>query len=115
MLSEPVPPWSATVARRPGDVRTARSRADLAASPAGPAVATDTPGSAARGPANLLRFVLFEVLLVLAAYVVAVDLESDLRSWSSIALEVWVVGNLAAAVGVVLLGVVAVLTQVTRR
>ena len=115
MASEPFLPWITTVVRRPDGVDPAWFPAGPAPSPAAPGVVARTHGRAARAPANLLRFVLFEVLLVLAAYVIAVDLESDLRTWSSIALEVWVVGNLAAASGLVLLGVVAVLTLVTRR
>ena len=66
-------------------------------------------------PFDVLRFVVLELLLVLAAYVLAVDLESSLRSWPSIALEVWLVGNVGAAVGFVLLRLVALPAVVVRR
>lgn len=53
--------------------------------------------------ARLARFVGFELVLMVVAYILGVDLESQLRSWYLIAFEIWVVGNVAGTAGAFLL------------
>jgi len=50
-------------------------------------------------PMSLVKVLAFEVVLALVAHALGVDLESGLRSRSLIALEIWVVGNVAGIAG----------------
>ena len=51
----------------------------------------------------LTRAVAFELVLIVIAYVLGVDLESELRSWYFIAFEIWAVGTAAGVGGALLL------------
>ena len=56
-----------------------------------------------RTPVQVLKSVAFEIVLMVVAYVLGVDLESELRSWDLIALEIWAVGTVAGVAGAILL------------
>jgi hypothetical protein len=55
------------------------------------------------GAVKLSSLIGFEVVLLFVAYVLGVDLESELRSAYVIAFEIWAVGSLAALTGALLL------------
>jgi hypothetical protein len=52
-----------------------------------------------RVPVVALRVAIFQFLLVLLAFVLGVDLESELRSAFTISWEIWLVGTLSGAAG----------------
>ena len=85
------------------DADLARLVADLPdREPHAPSSTPALPRSTPRG-ILLAKVLVFELLLIATAYVLGVDLESELRSWHSIALHIWVVGNLAGVGGALIL------------
>jgi len=85
------------------DADLARLVADLPdRTPAVPAESS-RPDPSQRAVHLLARAVAFELVLIVVAYVLGVDLESELRSWSFIAFEIWAVGTVAGVGGSLLL------------
>lgn len=84
------------------DADLARLVADLPGPRAeAPASSSARPGTS-RGAVHLARFVGFQVVLIMVAYVLGVDLESELRSWDLIAFVIWAVGTAAGTAGALL-------------
>lgn len=85
------------------DADLARLVADLPdRTPEVPASAS-RPDPSQRAVHLLTKVVAFELVLIVIAYVLGVDLESELRSWYFIAFEIWAVGTVAGVGGALLL------------
>lgn len=81
----------------------ARLVADLPEQTATLSASSEAGRNASRGPARLAMFVAFQVVLIVVAYTLGVDLESEMRSWDLIAMEIWGIGMVAGAAGALLL------------
>lgn len=85
------------------DADLARLVADLPdRTPELPASAS-RPDPSQRAVHLLTRVVGFELVLIVVAYLLGVDLESELWSWYFIAFEIWAVGTITGAGGALLL------------
>ncbi len=81
------------------DADLAQLVADLPGQRAEVSVSSSARLGAGKVVVHRAGFVGFEVVLMVVAYVLGVDLESELRSSYLIAFEIWVVGNAAGAAG----------------
>ncbi len=82
------------------DVDLARLTSDL--SPRTPSLPVQARGSAT-GTGQLPRFISIELALLLVAYALGVELETEFRSWLLITLQIWLFGSVANVAGAFLL------------